>query len=71
MRDKNWNQEPGGSRDDTCEHGLSRSWKVKVWEKEEEKKEGIIHSGVIRLSLGELLVNQLQVVKRTNTPLIP
>ena len=26
---------------------------------------------VIRLSLGKLLVNQLQVVKRTNTPLIP
>ena len=28
-------------------------------------------SCVIRLSLGKLLVNQLQVVKRTNTPLIP
>ena len=28
-------------------------------------------SVVIRLSLGKLLVNQLQVVKRTNTPLIP
>ena len=26
---------------------------------------------VIRLSLGKLLVNLLQVVKRTNTPLIP
>ena len=26
--------------------------------------------GVIRLSLGKLLVNILQVVKRTNTPLI-
>ena len=27
--------------------------------------------GVVRLSLGKLLVNLLQVVKRTNTPLIP
>ena len=26
---------------------------------------------VIRLSLGKLLVDHLQVVKRTNTPLIP
>ena len=26
---------------------------------------------VIRLSLGKVLVNLLQVVKRTNTPLIP
>ena len=34
MRDKNWRQEPGERRDDTCGHGLSRrSWKVKVWEK--------------------------------------
>ena len=31
MRDKNWRQEPGGRRDDTCDHGLSRSWKVEVW----------------------------------------
>ena len=30
-----------------------------------------VGEGVIRLSLGKLLVNQLQVVKRTNTPLIP
>ena len=29
----------------------------------------ITHPAVIRLSLGKLLVNQLQVVKRTNTPL--
>ena len=28
-------------------------------------------TSVIRLSLGKLLVNLLQVVKRTNTPLIP
>ena len=28
-------------------------------------------ANVIRLSLGKLLVNLLQVVKRTNTPLIP
>ena len=27
MRDKHGRQEPGG-RDDTCDHGLSRSWKV-------------------------------------------
>ena len=30
MRDENWRQEPGGRRDDTCNHGLSRSWKVEV-----------------------------------------
>ena len=30
MRDKNWREEPGGRRDDTCDHGLSRSWKVDV-----------------------------------------
>ena len=33
MRDKNWRQEPGERRDDTCDHVLSRSWKVEVWEK--------------------------------------
>ena len=35
MRDKNCRQEPGGRTDDTCDHGLSRSWKVEVCE---EKK---------------------------------
>ena len=42
MRDKSWRHVPGGRRDDTCDHGLSRrslrvnktsyelSWKVKV-----------------------------------------
>ena len=30
MRDKNRSQESGGRGDDTCGHGLSRSWKVKV-----------------------------------------
>ena len=30
-----------------------------------------IYDTVIRLSLGKLFVNLLQVVKRTNTPLIP
>ena len=30
-----------------------------------------LRGSVIRLSLGKLLVNLLQVVKRTNTPLIP
>ena len=33
MRDKNWRQVPGGRGDDTCDHGLSRSWKVEVWGK--------------------------------------
>ena len=28
--DKNSRQEPGGRRDDTCDHGLSRSWKIEV-----------------------------------------
>ena len=39
-----------------------------------EFKEGVeegTHAAVIRISLGELLVDVLQVVKRTNTPLIP
>ena len=30
MCDKNLKQEPGVRRDDTCDHGLSRSWKVDV-----------------------------------------
>ena len=32
MRVKNWSQEPGGRRDDICDHGLSRSGKVEVCE---------------------------------------
>ena len=30
-------QEPGGRKDDTCDHGLSRSWTVKVCEKKKKK----------------------------------
>ena len=37
MRDKDWRQEPGG-RDDTCDHGLSKSWKVDINMKKTEKK---------------------------------
>ena len=37
MRDKNWRQVHGGRRDDTCDHGLSRSWKVKVCKKKKKK----------------------------------
>ena len=37
MRDKNGRQEPGG-RDDTCDHVLSRSWKVEVREEKKKKK---------------------------------
>ena len=33
MRDENGTQESGRSRDDTCDDGLSTSWKVKVYEK--------------------------------------
>ena len=33
MRDNIRRQEPGARRDDTCNHGLSRSWKVEVREK--------------------------------------
>ena len=43
MRDKSWRQEPGGRRNDTCDHGLSRSWKVEVWEKEKEKGQQDLH----------------------------
>ena len=37
MRDKNRRQELGGRRDDTCDHGLSRSWKVDVCLKKKKK----------------------------------
>ena len=36
VRDKNGRQEPGGS-DDTCDHGLSRSWKIDVCEEGKKK----------------------------------
>ena len=39
MRDKNLSREPGGRRDDTRDHGLSRSWKVEVSSKKKKKKE--------------------------------
>ena len=40
-RHENWRQEPGGGRDDICDHGLSGSWKVDVWEnKGGQKKQG-------------------------------
>ena len=35
MRDKSCRQEPG-RRDDTCDHGLSRSWKAKVCKKKKK-----------------------------------
>ena len=38
MHDKNWGQEPGERRDDTRDHGLSRSWKVDVCEKKKKCK---------------------------------
>ena len=37
MRDKNRRQELGGRKDDTCDHGLSRSWEVNVCEKKKKK----------------------------------
>ena len=43
MRDKNWRKEPRGRRDDTCDHGLSRSWKVDVCE--EKKRRSIFSAG--------------------------
>ena len=36
MRDENSRRQPGG-RDDTCDHGLSRSWKVDVCEEKKKK----------------------------------
>ena len=33
MRDENRGEGPGGKRDDTCDHGLSRSWKEDVSKK--------------------------------------
>ena len=35
IRDKKWRQQPGGRRNDTCDHALSRSWKVDLCEKKE------------------------------------
>ena len=37
MRDENLWQEPGGRRDDTRDHGLSRSWKVDVCGKKKKR----------------------------------
>ena len=37
MRDKNGRHAPGGRRDDTWDHILSRSWKVKVTPKTKTK----------------------------------
>ena len=37
MRDKTEAKEQGGRRDDTCDHGLSRSWIVDVCEKKIKK----------------------------------
>ena len=42
-----------------------------VWFYDGIRVERMRGDGVIRLSLGKLLVNHVQVVKRTNTPLIP
>ena len=39
MRDKSWRQEPGGGRDDTCGHGLSRTGKRDVCKK---KKKNVV-----------------------------
>ena len=46
MRDKNWRQEPGGRRDDTCDRGLSRSWKVDVCENK-KKIDGLLYASSI------------------------
>ena len=35
----------GGGRDDTCDHDLSRSWKVDGFEKEKKKKKYCIYDG--------------------------
>ena len=45
-----------------------RQHTLMCWFSTPDVTEGVL---VVRLSLGKLLVNQLQVVKRTNTPLIP
>ena len=38
MKDEKWRQRAGvEGRDDTCDHGLSRSWKVEVCEKKNKK----------------------------------
>ena len=39
MRDKKMKAKTGGEgRDDTCDHGLSRSWEVNVCKKKKKKK---------------------------------
>ena len=40
IRDTNLRQEPGGRRDDTCDHGLSRSWKVEACETKKTQSSG-------------------------------
>ena len=51
MRDKNWRQEPGGRRDDTCDHGLVISWKGDrcVWNK--RKRRSNISGDIIFVSV--------------------
>ena len=51
MRDKNGRQQSGGRRDDTCDHGLSRSWEVKVCEK--KKKNVLVCSSVVLCLIGK------------------
>ena len=48
MRDTTWRQETGGRRDDACDHGLSRTWEVKYWEKGLAKKGATPHR-IIRM----------------------
>ena len=38
MRDENQRKQPGGTRGDTCYHGLSRSWNVEVCWKEDDRQ---------------------------------
>ena len=49
MRDKNRRQQPGGTRVGNCDHGLSRSWEVKVCKKKKNEltKDGIGVTGGI------------------------
>ena len=49
MRDKNGRQKPGGRRDDTCNHGLSRSWKVNVTKKKIDEHIHVDMAGSDRL----------------------
>ena len=58
VRNKNRRQEPGGKRDDTCAHGLSRSWEVEAFFlKQDECRSYTINTTIIVISVSACYAN--------------